>query len=161
MSPIAAELEMFGQMPMPDDFRQVNLFSWWKKHKAKLPKLSEVAREVFSMPGLMPEAGFLKTAGDVEATHMVNYCYYNWDETEYHAWDLNHELLELKKPGITKKALETALAEIEDDEHSPPPTASGSGKMNVDDDDDGGNKDKGQREKEAGEEREGDNPPQP
>ena len=69
---------------------------------------------------------------------MINYCHFNWEETEIHGWDLNRELLVHKNPGITRKELEAALAQIEADKSSPPPVPSGSGAMDVDTDQDEG-----------------------
>ena len=125
-------------MAMPEEFRTVNVLQWWKKNRAALPMLAEVAREVFSMPGIMPNTSNFSTSADVEATQMINYCHFNWDEAEIHGWDLNRELLLNKNPGITGKELEAALAQIEADKRSPPPVPSGSGAMDVDTDQDEG-----------------------
>lgn len=76
--------------------------------------LAELAREVLSMPGVMPRTEF-QTGTDVASTEMFNYCNFNWDEAEVHAWDLSTEMLEqksAKKAYITKKALEEALAKV-------------------------------------------------
>lgn len=128
-SPIEIELKNFGTMAMPDGMRNVDVFQWWKKNKAALPKLEEVAREVFSMPGIMPDATNFNTAADVKATQMINYCHINWDEAEIHGWDLNRELLLNKNPGITETQLETALAQVAS---SSPATSGGASAMDHD-----------------------------
>ena len=146
-SPIEIELKKFGTMAMPDEMRNVDVFQWWKKNKAALPKLEEVAREVFSMPGIMPDATNFSTAADLKATQMINYCHINWDEAEIHGWDLNRELLLNKNPGITGKDLETALAQASSS--SSTPTSGGPSAMD-DDQDPGDQGGEGEGEGEGG-----------
>ena len=134
-------------MAMPDGMRNVDVFQWWKKNKAALPKLEEIAREVFSMPGIMPDATNFSTAADLKATQMINYCHINWDEAEIHGWDLNRELLLNKNPGITGKDLETALAQASSS--SSTPTSGGPSAMD-DDQDPGDQGGEGEGEGEGG-----------
>ena len=112
------------------------MIKWWKANHTKCPLVAELAREVLAMPGMMPKTKF-QTGTDVTSTEMINYCNFNWDESEVHAWDLNAELLEhksAKKALITKKTLEEALAKVLATS-KPIPSRSD---MDIDDDQEGG-----------------------
>lgn len=113
-APIEVEFDIFRGLPLPAENKDTDVLKWWKENKASCPMLAELAREVLSMPGVMPRTEF-QTGTDVASTEMFNYCNFNWDEAEVHAWDLSTEMLEqksAKKAYITKKALEEALAKV-------------------------------------------------
>ena len=135
-SPIEVELDIFRGLIPPAEKKDVDVLKWWKENQASCPMLAELAREVLSMPGVMPRTEF-QTGTDVASTEMFNYCNFNWDEAEVHAWDLNTELLEqksAKKAFITKKTLEEALAKVSATS-KPIPSRSD---MDIDDDQEGG-----------------------